>query len=134
MNTTLHFTLNSSKQLFETSTIESLKGIPVECLDSVSGTLKYDAQCIISQICPQINQHIITMGIYIVAFYILFSWFKWWFFKHGYKLLQDREYKFWGNFHKLSTRLYWDTYVRELYVKFMLAYIMMVVYLNIRLF
>ena len=81
--------------------------------------------------CNQLNDYFINTGIIIVVLYIFFSWFNWWFFNKGYKLIPNETIKYIGNLNKLETRIYWDTFIKDKLSKFMLGYIVVVIYLNL---
>ena len=81
--------------------------------------------------CNQLNSFFIRTGIIIVCVYIFFSWFNWWFFNKGYKLIPDKDINYIGNLHNLETRIYWDIFIKDKLSKFMLGYIVVVIYFNL---
>lgn len=88
-------------------------------------------------ICTQMSDYFVRTGIIIVCLYIFFSWFNWWFFNKGYKLISYKYYdqttsfgKYIGNLNNLKTRIYWDIFIKDKLSKFMLGYIVVVIYLN----
>jgi len=81
--------------------------------------------------CEQLNSYFIKMGLAIIILYIVSSWFLWWFFKHGYKMLNNKKIGFIGDLSQLETRIYWDNWIRLRISKIMLGYILVNVWFNI---
>ena len=81
--------------------------------------------------CNQLNSYFIKMGIIIVVLYIFFSWFNWWFFNYGFKLLPYKKYKIIGNLYERDTRIYWDNFIKLKLSKLMVGYIVVVIYFNL---
>jgi len=73
--------------------------------------------------CEQINHHVIMLGGIIVVGYLVLSWIKWWFFNYGYKYAESTY------FNNVDVRIYWDDFIKEKMLKFMLGYIALVVFL-----
>ena len=96
----------------------------------------YRADCLYKVLCPQLNDHIIRVGIAIIISHIVLSWLLWWFTSYGYKYLnynymQNRHLKkFLGDFREKDTRLYWDVWIRARLTALELGYIAMVVWLS----
>lgn len=97
------------------------------------GANMYSVECLNRLICPQISQHFIKMGIIIVIIYVLSSWLLNWYFSKGYLKYFPPNNKFFGNFEEIETRAYWELWINKRISNFMLAYIIMVVYLSIKL-
>lgn len=95
----------------------------------------YDAGCLTRNLCPQINSHIIKVGIIIIVCYIIYSWLSDWFFKKGYKLIPVYDYnngfgKFIGNLNNEDTRIYWINWLKNRWITLFIAYITMIIYFN----
>jgi len=103
--------------------------IPAKCMIRKNA---YSTDCLYKTICPQFNYYFIRTGLIIVIGYIVIKFLMWLFFKHLYKRLPNKKYKFWGNFHNIETRIYWDSFINARLTKIMLGYIVIVVYLSMR--
>ena len=116
-----------------------IKYNPEECIvDGLHGI-----ECLYATICPQMNQHIITLGLWILGIGIIFSWLSWWFFNHGYKKVnwlklmnRSEYYKIFGEYGNLmyyENRIFWMLWLKDRFFKFMLLYIAMVVWMSINI-
>lgn len=132
MNNTLNLSFDSIMGNFSNSNMVTPLGVPSECYNMESGRIVYNADCMIKNICPQLNSYYVRMGIIILVSYVVISWFSWWFFNHGYKLTPNHKLSFFGNFHVLDTRIYWDTFIRSKLLKFSMGFIAVVVWLNLK--
>lgn len=85
-------------------------------------------------ICTQLSDYFVRTGLIIICLYIFFSWFNWWFFNKGYKLISYDSSKgfgrFIGNLDYVETRIYWDIWIKDKLSKVMMGYIFIVVYFN----
>lgn len=98
---------------------------------SVNGGWSSNGYGIQKGICQQLNEYFVKTGIIIVILYIVLSWFLWWFFKYGYKILPKKKYSYIGNLEILETRVYWDTWIRSKITKVMLGYIIVNIWFNL---
>jgi len=115
INETFNFIINTTQK----ATVPMFN----ECLNSANA---YSKECLYKTLCPQFSSYFINYGIAIIIGYIIISWGLWWFFKHGYKKIDNI------NLNSLDTRIYWDTFIRHKLSLFMLGYISVVVYLSIK--
>lgn len=65
--------------------MQSLQGIPKECYDALTGTISMNADCIIKNICPQINLYYIHAGYFMIFAYFTLNLFAYWVSEIGYK-------------------------------------------------
>ena len=125
----INITANFS-QLWNPETLKNLSGLPEHCMNTQN---QFSMECIYQTICPQFNDYIINMGIGILIFFLFMRWLKWWFFKYGYKKLTYNDksptWRYIGDLNKLNTRVYWDIFIENLLSKFMMGFIVVVVYL-----
>jgi len=84
-----------------------------------------------TSLCKTFDSYIINTGIVIIISYILIYFFLWWFLKYGYKKLNSRTLLYFGNLEIIDNRIYMDNWVKARISKFMLGYIVVVVYLTI---
>jgi len=89
------------------------------CIDGL-GNIDY--QCLTSSICNQIDSYVLSWGLRIVIGYILISWFNWWFFNYGYKVLKI------SYFDDLNKRIYWDNFIKSKFQKVCIGYIVVLLY------
>lgn len=110
-------------------------GLPVDCM---TYTNQYSTECIYQTICGQLNHWFLVMGILIILLWLVMSWLKWYFFRFGYKKIlrfYDPTSAFWkyvGNLEYNGTRIYWDIWLDRRLTKFMLGYIVVMLWLNLR--
>jgi hypothetical protein len=99
----------------------------------------YDGACIYQSYCTQFNSYFIYTGIAVIAVYVFFSWFLWWFLQHGYKKIDwDDVYKntfaytlLNGDMREPDVRQWWDTNMRWLVCKFAVGFAGVVVSLSL---
>ena len=96
---------------------------------------RIDILQVYKSICGQLNSYFIRTGLIIISLYILFSWFNWWFFNHGYKKIPYYDHnigfgKFIGDLDNINTRIYWDIWIKDKLSKVMMGYIFIVIYFN----
>lgn len=108
-----------------------VSGMPENCYSNGH----YNADCIFKLVCNQLNHWVIKTGIIIIVSFIIMSWILWYFLKYGYKYIPDYSgnemlIKIFGDMRNLETRIYWDMFIRNKFLKIMTAYIAVVVYLN----
>jgi len=103
-----------------------------ECF--LNGQMKLE--CINRYICPQIPKYFVKTGFLIIIAYILISWLLWWFFRHGYKMIDYSKYsredafnRFVGDLREESTRIYWDYFIRDKLAKLLLGFVVVMVWL-----
>lgn len=113
--------------------INKIEIIKNKCL---IGTDKYSLECVYQNVCSQMDQYFIRMGLIIIIFYGLITWFLWWFLNYGYKKFRYNKTSkigLWiGDLDDIDRRIYIDTVIRSKITKVAIAYIGIVVYMNWR--
>jgi hypothetical protein len=113
---------------FSTPFLNNVGDLPLKCKTAKD---IYSLECIYKNICPQFTNHFIKAGLIILGFYIVLSWFTWWFIHYGYKRFTNKEYKMFGGYlHEPVTRLNINCFIRDRLLMAMALYIAMVVYLS----
>lgn len=91
----------------------------------------YSIECLYNQICPQLNNYFVKIGLIILIAVAVFSWGTWYLFNHGYKKMNfikviGTRY----DLNEIDNRIYWDMWIRARLYKVMTIFIAIVVYLN----
>jgi len=97
-------------------------------------TYQVDGLGIYNSVCGQLDQYILHWGIGLIIFYLIMSWFLWWFFNYGYKKLEytPDNYvvkKMRLNFLDDDNRIYWYFFILDKIIKLFVGYTIVVIYL-----
>ena len=108
-------------------------GVPAECYSKISGSIVYNAECIIKHLCPQISSYFIYTGLVIICLVIGLSRLLQWYLRKGYLAhpLPSNFIYISGDMQKLETRLYWEHFVMMKLLKLCCGYIAVVIWLNL---
>lgn len=120
--------MNYTNFSFINESIVALRGynpnLPKVCWNGNEYSLEY----MVNQICPQINAHMLNVGIGLIIAYVVVGWGSWWFFNYGWKRIPPYDTskgfgKYIGDIAKIETRIYWDTWLKARVSRAMLFYI-----------
>ena len=67
-----------------------MSGINDKCYDYIHGVYRMNAECVIRDLCPQIQNYYIWYGVGIIILWGLLTWLCYYFFNYWYKKIPNK--------------------------------------------